>query len=269
MSSALEFRSVETGYDEFKVLFGISFDIPAGSVVALLGPNGAGKTTTLRVCSGIIPAWRGSVIINGEDETKSNTRSLARKGLCLIPEGRGVFPNLTVRENLMLHTHLRRSRRGARAAAQAIEEETYERFPRLGERRNQTAGSLSGGEQQMLALSRALTSKPSILLLDEISMGLAPMIVEELFGVIRRLADESITILLVEQMVEDALDIADSVILMRQGRIEATGAPSEVREQIESSYLGDTSTSLSEGKSEIAAGHAEPVPSPSTALNGH
>ncbi|MGW1785538.1 ABC transporter ATP-binding protein [Streptomyces sp. NPDC002143] len=233
MSAALEFRNVSAGYGRQRVLFDISLSVPSGSVVAVLGPNGAGKTTTLRVASGLIQPEAGEVSLFGEPVTGLSAAPLARRGVCHVPEGRGVFPNLTVEENLLMHSYLvgRRSR-----AEQA--ELAFTRFPRLAERRRQVAGTMSGGEQQMLALSRALTTSPRLLLLDELSMGLAPLVAEELLGVVRDLAAEGITTVLVEQLVSDALQIADHVIVLEKGRVAMEGEPAVVADHLVSAYLG-------------------------------
>jgi branched-chain amino acid transport system ATP-binding protein len=232
---ALELRSVDAAYGGMKVLFGVDLRVPAGSVVALLGANGAGKTTTLRVASGLLRPGAGRVVLRGQDLTGAGPRALARRGLCLIPEGRGIFPSLSVRENLVLQTHLR----GRRAMAE-VQERAFSAFPRLFERAEQVAGTLSGGEQQMLALSRALTTEPSVLLLDEISMGLAPLIVEELFTVVRTLATQGISIVMVEQLVADAMEIADYVVLLNQGIVTDVGQPVDVDDRLVASYLGET-----------------------------
>jgi branched-chain amino acid transport system ATP-binding protein len=248
MPHDLELVGVHAGYGEMPALFGVDLAVPAGTVTALLGPNGAGKTTTLRVATGGLMPSKGKVRYRGADVTRSGVRDLATRGLCMIPEGRGIFPTLTVRENLRVQSHLK-----GRGSEAHIQEVAYSRFPVLGSRRSQVAGTLSGGEQQMLALSRALTTEPSMILLDEISMGLAPLIVEELLGVVRQLASEGLTILLVEQLVQDALDIADYVYVLNQGRIIAVGEPIDVRETIVSSYLGGA------GGTEAAA-HAHTAP---------
>jgi len=234
-AAALELCSVDAAYGGMKVLFGVDLRVPAGSVVALLGANGAGKTTTLRVAGGLLRPSAGQVMLHGQDMTEAGPRALARRGLCLIPEGRGIFPSLSVRENLVLQTHLR----GRRALAD-VQKRAFSVFPRLFERAGQVAGTLSGGEQQMLALCRALTTEPSVLLLDEISMGLAPLVVEELFTVVRTLASQGISILLVEQLVADAMQIADYVVLLNQGIVTDVGQPADIDERIVASYLGET-----------------------------
>lgn len=253
MPVGIEWSGLSAGYGPMKVLFDIDIKVPSGSVLALLGPNGAGKTTSLRVASGLLSPTKGRVRLLGEDVTKLSVGKRSRRGLCLVPEGRGIFPNLTVQENLLLQTHLR-----GRSAQDEIEARAFERFPRLGERRRQVAGTLSGGEQQMLALSRAMTTEPKVLLLDEISMGLAPIVVQQLFELVRDLAREGLTIVIVEQLVQDALEIADYVVLLNQGRTVAIGQPADVRDDIVNSYLGrgistaDTDTAVS--GSEVPAG---------------
>ena len=177
----LELRDIRAAYDTIDVLFGVDLAVPAGTVVALLGPNGAGKSTTLRVCAGLHAPSSGDLMIAGRRVNGARPEDLARAGLCLIPEGRGIFPNLTVRENLRMMTYTGNS-------LSTIEAQAYERFPRLQERRAQTAGTMSGGEQQMLAMARGLATNPAILLLDELSMGLAPIIVEELYGIVAQVA---------------------------------------------------------------------------------
>lgn len=233
MPLGLELSGIRAGYGSMQVLFDVDIRVPAGSVLALLGPNGAGKTTSLRVAAGLIRPKGGRIGVAGEDVTRMDTKRRTRHGLCLVPEGRGIFPSLSVKDNLLLHTHLR----GRRAQAD-IEELAYSRFPVLGARRNQLAGTLSGGEQQMLSLTRSLTTQPRVLMLDEISMGLAPLVVEELFGVVKELASGGMTIVVVEQLVQDALQIADYVVLLNQGRVMAVGQPADVEEAIVASYLG-------------------------------
>jgi branched-chain amino acid transport system ATP-binding protein len=212
----------------------VSFDVAAGEVFGFLGPNGAGKTTTLRVASGLLRPTAGSVWFDGQDITRARPRARTKSGICLVPEGRGIFPNLTVRENLRLHTHAR-----AGTSSAEIEEVAYERFPTLGGRRKQIAGTMSGGEQQMLAVSRALTTRPRLLLLDEISMGLAPRLVEELFAVISdEVAQRDVTVLIVEQLAEFALRIADIAVVLSRGSVTAAGPPDEVKTALEAAYLG-------------------------------
>ena len=227
-------RGIDAGYAGMKALFSVDLRVSQAGVLAVLGPNGAGKTTTLRVAGGLLRPSRGSVLFDGADITRSRPRARARMGICLIPEGRGIFPNLTVRENLLLQTYARPG-----VSMSEIEELAYGRFPRLGNRRKQVAGTMSGGEQQMLALSRALTTEPRLLLLDEISMGLAPRLVEELFKVIKdEVVRSNVTVVIVEQLAEFALGIADQVIVLSRGSVAASGTPAEVRAVLASAYLG-------------------------------
>jgi branched-chain amino acid transport system ATP-binding protein len=228
----IELRGIRAAYGRIEVLHGIDLTVPGGSVLAVLGPNGAGKTTLLKVISGAMRPTAGSVVIEGHDVTGAGADRLARAGLCLIPEGRGVFPNLTVRENVLMDTFAAPGR-----TAGELEEEAYSRFHRLGERRHQLAGTLSGGEQQMLALARALTTDPAVILLDELSMGLAPTIVAELFEVVRSLAAGGITTVVVEQFT-GVVAFADQVAVMAQGRVRTVGTPADVRHQLTSAYLG-------------------------------
>ena len=227
-------RGINAGYGSMKALFSVDLRISKAGVLAVLGPNGAGKTTTLRVAGGLLRPSGGSVLFDGADITRFRARARARMGVCLIPEGRGIFPNLTVRENLLLQTYARPG-----VSMSEVEELAYERFPRLGKRRKQVAGTMSGGEQQMLALSRALTTQPRLLLLDEISMGLAPRLVEELFEVIKdEVVRRNVTVVIVEQLAEFALGIADQVIVLSRGSVAASGTPAKVQAVLASAYLG-------------------------------
>ena len=228
---ALELKGISAAYERVEVIHDVDLVVPSGKVFALLGPNGAGKSTTLRVASGRLRPKRGEVYIAGNDVTGISPERLARSGVCSIPEGRGIFPNLTVRENLRMWTY----RGGLRRAE--VEEVAYQRFPRLSERRRQTAGTLSGGEQQMLAMSRALSTNPTLLLLDEISMGLAPLIVAELYELVAQIAAEGFAILLVEQFAETALRVSDRAAVMAQGRIEVEGTPEDVAAAAGDIYL--------------------------------
>jgi branched-chain amino acid transport system ATP-binding protein len=227
----LEFRGVRAAYEEVEVIHGIDATFKEGEVTAVLGANGAGKSTLLALAVGIMGPSEGEVHFAGEKVRMGSTSSLARKGLCLIPEGRGVFPNLTVRENLWVMTHSGRGRRHVERCA-------FERFPRLGERRDQPAGTLSGGEQQMLALARAVATSPRLLLLDELSMGLAPLVVKELYDHVVNLAVEGITVVVVEQFARTALSVATSAMVMANGRIVRTGAARDMESVLQSAYLG-------------------------------
>jgi branched-chain amino acid transport system ATP-binding protein len=227
----LELRSVHAAYDRIDVLFGIDLEVPAGSVVALLGPNGAGKTTTLRVAAGLHPPTSGDVLVAGRRINGTAPEDLARRGMCLIPEGRGIFPNLTVRENLRMMTY-------SGASLSVIEGEAYARFPRLAERRKQIAGTLSGGEQQMLAMARGLATHPALLLLDELSMGLAPIIVEELYELVAQIARDGVSILVVEQFASTVLGVADLAAVLVHGKVARVGTPRELQDELSKAYLG-------------------------------
>ena len=228
----LELRDVRAGYGHLDALHGVDLTLRAGHVYALLGPNGAGKTTTLAVASGQITPHSGSLSLAGRDVTGASADAIARTGVCLVPEGRGVFPNLTVADNLRMATFT-----GTTYAQ--VQDRAFARFPRLAERSRQIAGTLSGGEQQMLSLARALATGPAILLIDELSMGLAPLVVEELYTHVRHIADEGVPILLVEQFGNDILQIADVAGIMLHGRIRHEGAPAEISERLADAYLGD------------------------------
>ena len=232
VAPAIELRDVTAGYGRIEVLHGVTLVIPPGTVFALLGPNGAGKSTTLKVASGRIVPNAGCVHIAGNHVNGTAPQKLVRAGVCSIPEGRGIFPNLTVTENLRLMTY-----RGGMSASQ-IEEVAYARFTRLGDRRTQLAGTMSGGEQQMLAMARALTTNPSLLLLDEISMGLAPLIVAELYELVGQLAAQGISILVVEQFARTALAISHYAAIMVQGRITRVGQPQDIDAEVSDAYLG-------------------------------
>ena len=228
---ALELRAVRAAYGTIQVLHGIDLVLPAGQILALLGANGAGKTSTLKVIAGQLPVTAGEVVVAGRVVNGARPDDLARRGLCLIPEGRGVFPNLSVSENLWMDSHRGIGRREIEAAA-------YARFPRLGERRKQLAGSMSGGEQQMLALARALATDPAVLLLDELSMGLAPIIVGELYELVAQLAADGVSILVVEQFARAVLGIADVAAIVTHGRVTSVGRPADVEAELSAAYLG-------------------------------
>ena len=223
-------KDMHAGYGEFDVVTGVDFEIDTGEVFALLGPNGAGKTTVLRAISGLITPTSGDVEMCGRSVVGADADALARAGLCMIPEGRGIFPNLTVAENLRMVTL-------TGASMDDIEAVAYERFPRLAERRTQTAGTLSGGEQQMLAMARALTTDPALLILDELSMGLAPIVVSSLYEEVARVAAEGLSILVVEQFAHEVLGVADRAAIMVHGRITRTGSPDEIAEELAAAYL--------------------------------
>lgn len=234
----LELEAVRSGYGRIEVLHGVSLSVPEGSVVAVLGPNGVGKTTLLRTIAGTLPMWSGTVRVDGQSIDGLSTYQRARRGVTLIPEGRGIFPGLTVGENLAVASRAARGAEGGRREERLSQ--VLASFPRLAERTLQQAGTLSGGEQQMLALSRAFLADPRVLLLDEISMGLAPIIVEELFANVARLKAEGQTIVLVEQYLTYALELADVCYVMSKGQIVFCGEPSELRDSdiLAGSYFG-------------------------------
>jgi branched-chain amino acid transport system ATP-binding protein len=229
---ALELSGVRAAYGTIDVLRGVDLAVPFGGVVALLGPNGGGKSTTLRVVAGQLPTTAGDVRIAGRRVNGAAPDELAQRGVCLIPEGRGIFPNLSVSENLWMITY-------TGASLQEIEEVAFTRFPHLGARRHQLAGTLSGGEQQMLALARALSTDPALLLLDELSMGLAPLVVEQLYEIVGQIARSGVSILVVEQFASAVLDIADWVGVMLRGRVTAFERPAEIESRLSTAYLGD------------------------------
>jgi branched-chain amino acid transport system ATP-binding protein len=231
MTAILELRDIRAGYGTIDVLHGVSLRLEAGEVHALLGPNGAGKTTTLGVCSGQIVPSAGQLLLNGREVNGVSSDALARVGVCLIPEGQGVFPNLTVTETLRMFTY------GGVSAAE-VEERAFAQFPRLKERRRQLAGTLSGGEQRMLALSRALATDPALLLLDELSLGLAPILVEELYERVWALAQSGLSILIVEQFAQAILGVSSVASVMLHGRVTRTGLPGEIAEELGAAYLG-------------------------------
>ena len=229
----LELRDVHAAYGRIEVLHGVDIVVLENSVVVLLGPNGAGKTTTLKVASGQMRPTSGHVHIAGRHVNGASADALARAGVCAIPEGRGIFPNLTVEENLRMVTF-------SGSSLRHVEERTYDQFPRLKERRLQLAGTMSGGEQQMLAIARALATDPALLMLDEISMGLAPMIVAELYDLVKQIAASGVSILLVEQFARTALAVADYAAIMVHGRVQRVGQPADIEEELSSAYLGKT-----------------------------
>jgi branched-chain amino acid transport system ATP-binding protein len=227
----LELRGIDAGYSGTKVLKNIDLVVPEGAVVALLGANGAGKTTMLRVAAGLLRPTAGQLIVDGVDCTGCAPHQLVDAGVCHVPEGRGVFPNLTVRENLQVQSKPGEENAGIERAVGV--------FKRLGERLNQLAGTMSGGEQQMLALARAYIRRPRFVLLDEVSMGLAPNIVDDIFEFLALLAKEGSSLLLVEQYVTRALAIADYVYLLGRGEVTFGGEPTELEgEDLFDQYMG-------------------------------
>jgi branched-chain amino acid transport system ATP-binding protein len=227
----LELRSLRAGYGRIEVLHGIDLTVARGTLVGLLGPNGAGKTTALAAVSGQVRPTAGTIRMAGVDVTGASPDALARAGVCTIPEGRGVFPNLTVDENLLMFSH-------GGASARHVADVAFTHFPQLELRRRVLAGLLSGGEQQMLAVCRALSTRPALLLLDELSMGLGPIVVEELYAQVKTLTERGVAILLVEQFAAFVLDVADQVAVLVNGEIRAAGRPAEMAGLLQGAYLG-------------------------------
>jgi branched-chain amino acid transport system ATP-binding protein len=227
----LEVVDLHAAYGRIEVLRGVDLRVPKGAVVALLGPNGAGKSTLLKVISGQMAATSGDIHMAGVHVKDARPDELARLGLTTIPEGRSVFPNLTVAENLRLVSY-------AGVPSDQVYDTAYSYFPRLHQRQDQLAGTLSGGEQQMLAMARALASDPALLLLDELSMGLAPLIVEELYRTVAQIAESGVSILVVEQFARTALAVSDYAAVMTGGRVVATGEPDEIGRTMADVILG-------------------------------
>ncbi|KQV69771.1 ABC transporter ATP-binding protein [Nocardioides sp. Root122] len=232
----LELNDAVLNYGKIQALHGISVEVAEGEVVSLIGANGAGKTSTMRALSGVRGLAAGSVVFDGEDVTKLRADQRLRKGLVLCPEGRGIFPGMTVTENLNMGAYTRKDK--------AAIEEDYDRvfglFPRLLERKKQVAGTMSGGEQQMLAIGRALMSRPKLLMLDEPSMGLAPMLIQQIFDIITEISQQGTTILVVEQNAKQALSRSDRAYVLETGRIVKTGTGSELLDDpsVREAYLG-------------------------------
>jgi branched-chain amino acid transport system ATP-binding protein len=229
-SPILELRDVSAAYGHIEVLHGIDLTVGPGEVLALLGPNGAGKTTTVRVLGGLLRPTGGRVLVAGHDVTGASPDGLARAGVCVVPEGRGVFPRLTVEEHLRLVAPSRRD-------VPRVIEVAFGHFPRLADRRSQTAGTLSGGERQMLALARAVVQDPPLLVVDELSMGLAPTIVEQLYEHVAHLARSGVSIVVVEQFAHDVLEVAHHAVVMQHGRIVRSDTPGAIADALADLYL--------------------------------
>ena len=236
----LSIKNLEAGYGKVQVLHGISLEVPKGKVVTLIGSNGAGKTTTMRAISGMIKPKQGSVHLSGQDITGLESHKIARAGLAHSPEGRRVFATMSVTDNLILGAFPRFTRSRPRGDINRDLEKALELFPRLKERQHQLAGTLSGGEQQMLAMARAVMLNPDVILLDEPSMGLAPILVEEVFRIISRLKEQGVTMLLVEQFAAAALNVADYGYVMENGRISVHGPADKLKHDpaVQAAYLG-------------------------------
>ena len=232
----LELDGVDAGYGPFRALFDVSFAVAEGSVTALLGPNGAGKTTVARVCTGLVRPTTGRVLLDGEDITGLPPWRVARLGVVHAVEGRSVFASLTVEENLVLTF---RQALGKDAVASTLEK-AYETFPRLGERRGQEAGTLSGGEQRMLSLARVLAAPPRVLIADELSLGLAPIVVDEVYRVLGAIRDAGASLLIVEQQVTRALQLADQAVVLGKGAVRYAGPVAELRDEADRLLPGAT-----------------------------
>ena len=233
----LEIRDLNVYYGVIQALKGISFEVNEGEVIALIGANGAGKTTTLHTLTGLIPAKSGSIVLDGKDITKTPAHKIVKLGIAHVPEGRRIFQHLTVLDNIRLGAFTRKDKDGI---AEDIEK-VYKLFPRLEERKTQIAGTLSGGEQQMLAMGRALMSKPRIVVMDEPSMGLSPILVSEIFDIIQNIREQGTTVLLVEQNAKKALAIADRAYVLETGKIVLSGKASDLinDESVKKAYLGE------------------------------
>ncbi|TML14260.1 MAG: ABC transporter ATP-binding protein [Actinobacteria bacterium] len=238
----LEVRDLHVHYGRIEAIKGISFEVAEGEIVALIGANGAGKTTTLKTVSGVRPVTSGSVLFDGNDITAMPPHQRVELGLCQAPEGRGIFPGMTVLENLDMGAYTRRDRKTA-AFGQDLDR-VFELFPRLQERRTQTGGTMSGGEQQMLAIGRALMARPRVLLLDEPSMGLAPMIVQQIFEIITEINQQGTTVLLVEQNAQQALQRAHRAYVLETGHIVRADEAKVLLgdESVRAAYLGTANT---------------------------
>lgn len=234
----LKVENLHVSYGHIRALKGISFNVEAGEIVTLIGANGAGKTTTLQTVSGILKAQQGSIFFDGEDITKAYAPKLVQKGLIQAPEGRRIFPKMTVRENLEMGAYLRKDVEGVKSDFEMV----YGYFPILKERINQPGGTLSGGEQQMLAVGRALMARPKLLLLDEPSLGLAPLVVQTIFNIITRINEGGTTIVLVEQNAFQALKIAHRAYVLETGNISLEGAAQDVlnNDHVRKAYLGES-----------------------------
>lgn len=236
MAALLDIQNVESGYGEVQILWGVSLKLEVGHLTCLVGANGSGKTTLMRTTMGLLPVRRGIVSFDGQNVTRLSPHTKARMGLAMVPEGRQLFTDLTVRENLEMGA----TPSHARPEMSKSLEWVFELFPRLKERINQSAGTLSGGEQQMLAIARGLMAKPRVLMFDEPSLGLSPLLVINLFQIIRKLKQSGMTMLLVEQNVQLALAVSDYAYVMNHGKIEIEGAAKKVREMesVRKAYLG-------------------------------
>jgi branched-chain amino acid transport system ATP-binding protein len=233
---ALELQNIESGYGEVQVLWGISLKVRSGRLTTIIGANGAGKTTTLRTTMGSLRPWGGRVVLNGEDVTKLPPHAKAGRGLVLVPEGRQLFPDMSVAENLEMGAYSRRARHRRKQNLERV----YQAFPRLLERSKQKSSTLSGGEQQMVALGRGLMQEPAVLMIDELSLGLAPVLAQQLFLTLKTLKEQGITIVLVEQNVHLALAVSDYTYVLAEGRVPIEGEAQKVAgmDEVRRAYLG-------------------------------
>ena len=233
----LEIKDLEVNYGVIKAIKGVSFDVNEGEIIALIGANGAGKTTILHTITGLIQDKKGSIVFDGKELTKTPPHKIVSMGMAHVPEGRRIFQQLSVLENLKLGAYTRKDKSEIASTLKMV----YERFPRLEERKNQVAGTLSGGEQQMLAMGRALMSKPRIILMDEPSMGLSPLLVSEIFDIIKVINESGTTVLLVEQNAKKALSIADRAYVLETGKITLSGDAKDLinDESVKKAYLGE------------------------------
>lgn len=233
----LEIKDIEVFYGVIQALKGVSFDVNQGEIIALIGANGAGKTTALHTITGLLQAKRGSITFEGKDITKMPAHNIVKQGIAHVPEGRRVFSNLTVYQNLRMGAYTRKDRGEIEENLKMV----YSRFPRLLERKNQMAGTLSGGEQQMLAMGRALMSKPKLIVMDEPSMGLSPIFVNEIFDIIQKVSSSGTTVLLVEQNARKALSIADRAYVLETGKIVLSGNAQDLLndDSVKKAYLGE------------------------------
>lgn len=233
----LDIRNLQVAYGGIRAVRDINLHVKSGELISLIGANGAGKSTTLRAICGLVPSVGGDIIYQGQSIMGQPSYKMVRKGLVMVPEGRGIFGQLTIEENLNIGAYIRTDT----SQINADKDHVFELFPRLAERRNQSAGTLSGGEQQMLAMGRAILSKPQLLLLDEPSMGLAPIMVDKVFEVIQMIAKEGVTILLIEQNARLALELSDRGYVMESGEITIEGIGSELLDdpKVRAAYLGD------------------------------
>jgi branched-chain amino acid transport system ATP-binding protein len=236
----LSIQDLDVRYASVQALFGVTIEIPEGGVVAVLGANGAGKSTFARAASGLVPSTKGSMTFDGQDITKAKPHEIRRAGLVHIPEGRGIFPGLSVNENLRMAVR----RVGKPDQRKSAIEHAYDLFPQLAERRTQRAGTLSGGEQQMLSLARALAVPPKLIIADEMSLGLAPLVVDFVFESIERAAETGVTIVLIEQFVHRALGLAHQCVILKQGSVAWTGPAEQAHQEVLDRYLGESAEAM-------------------------